>query len=561
MKKTNKILPSIIFSFFSFALILAGCAAHGSGGGITSESAENAAPEMEAEARAFSVLRELGNLGPFCMEEEEDENGNTVKTALSETLPDNWKTITLEADIGKKAKGEQGTRLVPVFGVDDAAEYVSSIIGEVVEAKDASWNFTDLGTLSFKINTDATSKIDEFATLEVAIRQIPDLKKVKFVSVTYFEANSAENKYSGESYYSAGDIIQKNKDKTIWMCVRPSGGDLKKDYCYWICLDPFVKNKKGEQEKSSGLPKTLFETKVSSGYKLYTWMKNTTIELPSEGDEPDVVYQKMGRMVGETVKWTYAKNLMTLKTAKAAYHTLNAISTNNVGDELKSRGYDLMELGWKAKEGTPSSEARFCIAYGKPIEDKKRNISKSPINAQLKLVQPFLVGETKGTANDIKEYITLRQDSEDHSTDFLYSATDDYDYKFLTSNYQYEYVQKVKAARKQYFEDTYDFRNFLYKHEPDGFKFVNSKGEVDYSCGWHKYKTSEEEQPIRRVIFSPELSFKDNNDGNKPSDGKYFTEIYRQKANGGAVYDWWASLKKTTRYVDGKEVKWNKENE
>jgi hypothetical protein len=33
-------------------------------------------------------------------------------------------------------------------------------------------------------------------------------------------------------------------------------------------------------------------------------MKNTTIELPSEGDEPDVVYQKMGRMVGETVKWT-----------------------------------------------------------------------------------------------------------------------------------------------------------------------------------------------------------------------------------------------------------------
>lgn len=177
MKKTNKILPSIIFSFFSFALILAGCAAHGSGGGITPESAENAAPEMEAEARAFSVLRELGNLGPFCMEEEEDENGNTVKTALSETLSDNWKTITLEADIGKKAKDEQGTRLVPVFGVDDAAEYVSSIIGEVVEVKDASWNFTDLGTLSFKINTDATSKIDEFATLEVAIRQIPDLKK------------------------------------------------------------------------------------------------------------------------------------------------------------------------------------------------------------------------------------------------------------------------------------------------------------------------------------------------------------------------------------------------
>ena len=45
----------------------------------------------------------------------------------------------------------------------------------------------------------------------------------------------------------------------------------------------------------------------------------------------------------------------------------------------------------------------------------------------------------------------------------------------------------------------------------------------------------------------------------RPVDNKY-EDILVTADNGGKIFDWWGSLKNTTREVDGKKVNWNSEN-
>ena len=544
--------------FFAAFLTLALIASLGFGSCSNDDDNSNteaSEAEQELEATAFSVLRSLTDLAkydPEAVKEDEDDEYIGV-----ETLPSNWKSMTFACDQGTALSSDSTVRLIAANGIDDAKEFFASMIGEEFTSDTYAWNYAGLGSLTF---TAVSGNDDLFATIDVAIDVLPDVKELRFLSENAYDDATAElnaeNSFSGIPYYSAGDIIQRTSDGTYWICVRPAGGPLRKDKSYWICLNPLNTSGKNTLVKTT--------TENVSYTATYTYKA-------ADGEYKKAIEKK-------SEKWTFAKNLMSLKTAKAAHHTFNLIAnpwtwankSNQKGEELykslcdarfdlrnlmnyknlavRNGGDEIMDDDEENGQVLAEEEAdydsyipngSFCFAYGSVTKDSKRITSGSRKNAGTKYIQPFLFCTSKMESEQAAYYCISEQIFTMDEFGDSYSATNSFDGDFVSA-------QDTLSWQ----EGPYNIENFLHTVYADGvLGFSNESAAYNKKDSLYAY----------HIFFSPELCIKDNK-GKTAAErpvGSAYKDIYRS----GMPDWWWASLETSVRHVDGVAVNWNKENE
>ena len=510
MKRT-KFFASAIALTFAMSLGFISCS---NDDDDNNTSAEKSEAQEELENSAFSVLRSLCNLAEYDENAATDEDG--AYTGV-ETLPSNWQSIKFTCDQGYVLGDDETVRSIAASGIDDARAFFSDMIGESVEDDSYTWTCPGFGTLSYK---EVTGNDDLYATVDVSIDVLPGVTQLNFVPLDVITAAASENSYKGTPYYSAGDIIQRKKDETYWICVRPAGGPLNKDKSYWICLNPY-----DNKEKCLITGET----------------KKVTINLTDE----------KGDFTGETEKqtWKYAKNLMSLKTAQAAAFTFLCIAnpeTNTIFDgctqaynNLKNIGFDLLQLsaGGRLDSGeideyTLNNMAAFCFVYGKPKNDSKR-----PKDADVKYVQPYLlVNGTTGTESKLLAHIkTLRTINENPLS--LFSVTDKHDLA---------YVECYQGLLDDH--SPYNYEDYLFKYSPNNLTFSNIKKLVDVSTAI---------APVMTI----ELCINDNKGKadapKKPSSA--YEDCFVQRNGSATQFDYWAARQNTKLSIDGVEASWQKE--
>jgi len=532
MKTTKLILALIAFSL-SFSLVLTGCK-----NDDDDKKSEISDADLEREAAAFNVFRGLLSLTTDDdATNSADEKGNGI-----EQLPSNWRTATFD-NLDQSlipVEGSAGVYKIGCETLDMAREFVSSLTDEEFDSDTYSWSLPGFGSVFF---STISGDVSCFATLDVSIPQIPSLSQIKFVPSGTI--TDAENKFSGKSYYSAGDIIRRKKDNSIWFCVRPSSGEYKKDYSYWICLNP----------DTPGILKG--EVKTAKNVK------------------------------DQNVQWKFAKNLVSLKIAKAAIHTLNSLAygwldhtavtdagsnqkasnyknADTVYAALKNAGYDIRKLAADTTEAnftTAPSHSKmnsFFMAYGSAKTDGKRSTGNNG-NARNKLVQPIIICRVK-SANEsntrkLSEFMFTHVTTIHNKTETMLSLTDSHDDKYIESF-------KNKDANKYYNIDEVkqsEFHGVAYTPE----LYLHTKGsDLGFNRqGAYLPKDSDGTEGLN-VIVTPELKIKDHGTA-----ATGYTEVYRQRTGSGneinsdSAFDYWASLTResTLRNINGKNVVIDKE--
>ncbi|MBQ8014264.1 MAG: hypothetical protein IJ257_07735 [Treponema sp.] len=573
MKKT-KLIFTIAAAFFmvSAPWSFTGC---DNSDDSTNESAKSdtvAEEDASAEAdllnfTAFRVLRALCSL-PTDADTSAGENADSG----IELLPEGWQGMTFKSDEGYILDPDNPTvRSVAVAGLDDAKEYVASVIGEEIDGDTYSWSDSALGSLRFK----AGSGEDIFATLDVSISLIENLTQIQFVSANYLEDSNknSENSFSGVPYYAAGDIIRRKSDGLYLICVRPAGGPYKKDNSYWIKLT--------DVEDSSTTDKERYLKK--------------TYPLPSVSliDYSD---GKIDEIKTKDFEFIYEKNLMSLKTAKAAAHTFHWITITGNSNYFNKcplvHGLNTLQaLATDDLGNTYDDTVRFNFAYESPKTDSVRNKShpsgithdRGDIPSKYKKyytkyalvdkVQPFIrtVSETKLdklgklviTMDTKRKQTIVTPDKEimagksQRTAEFLYSLTDTHDPGFLytiqslAGEYGVEYnaVNYSLAASSAAVTDS----NRL--NPRFAALFLTDK----YNQNGAKHWMGEE-----YVIISPEFKIPDNKGSNgeaiKPDTA--YEDIFRQADFFNDVpIDYWGSLSRSTHIVDGKTItNWKSEH-
>lgn len=419
----------------------------------------------DKEDVAFTLLSQLCNLYQYSPENSITDDNETI-IGGSETLPDGWESMQFEPDFGGHVLDEENNPTVWSIGFLDytqAAEWFFDLIGKMPETDEDSYpdayKYTSdvySGVLAFK----KSSEENLYATIDVSIPQLSKVTQIRCVPQSVIANALPENASTLQGYYGAGSIITDTNTGITWMCVRPSGGPNKKDKSYWISLSS--ENNFGD---------SIFKPETKSVSAQYNVM-----------DQDELVDV-------ENAQWTYAKDVMSFKTAKAAYHTFSLLAMGwaqgggkfeSIGDEnagkieyptdyilkfdgvdkwttrykeLKSNGVDIMALNayteGKKPTATPynlvgsefwytESHTKFVFAYGSPQNDKYRAMTtRNGENlAACAYIQPMFVGVTrKGKNGKLEQNISTKVYRDNVSGTNLkkifvpYSVTDMFDEK------------------------------------------------------------------------------------------------------------------------------------
>ena len=225
--------------------------------------------------------------------------------ALIDELPDNWESATFAPAEGVAVdEANNDIRYVVSTDADQAKGYFLSIVPDEGLNGD-TWSHEGVGTLTYR----AVNEENCYAVIDVNLAQMPGLKELRFVP----ESVVGENKWQGEPYYAVGDVIKDKKTGTLWVCVRPSGGHLAKDYAYFVSFD-----------------KSLIKT--------YEY-KQDIYEVSGTGEEAKISKDKIATNSG---KWVYAKNLVEERIALAAAHVFSYFvyaSALNMGNYPGAEGF------------------------------------------------------------------------------------------------------------------------------------------------------------------------------------------------------------------------------
>lgn len=554
MKKTKKLAALAVLGFAAFALLFSACK---NDDDSTEEEPKETVTFDSADDAAFTVLRSLTDLTQYDENAvaDTDESGTTTYSGI-ETLPDNWSNLTFACDQGFVLDtASPKVRSLPVNGFGDALEFFSGVIGENLTEDSLTdgtykWSYDGLGTLTFK---KVTGNDDLYATLDVSLSVMPELTQLRFVPAAIVEQFiNASNKYKGKPYYHAGDVIKRNSDDTYWICVRPAGGPYYKDNSYWISLDSFINS-----GKKAGQTTIKSETKTVKVY----------YDVAKTGKS---TYKQF------TQQWVYAKNLMSLKVAKAAFHTFSSLvepeawnikgyeNAQKVYEALKNKyNIDLLGLNRYASNENGISEefkqknkafflhGSFCFAYGSPKNESNRKLKLNAPDhdfngtdpnvfqkvGQVDHIQPFFTAETKVSGGTVNEIIFTQfnngestiKNSTYKNKSFLYSLTDGFDSVFVFSLYNQgeSFATAVGETDEEKAQNyLYDFKNFLHKLENPSlpttpgrlvYRQYPEDGVTIPGIYWSRVRDWQ-------VIVSPELSLADNDgsetDAKRPSAAK-----------------------------------------
>ena len=346
MKKLISMLPKI--QHMGFALLVAVA--------MVSCDKEGDVPTQEPEFTP-EELAEMAAADKFAA-------ANSVYRALAliDELPDNWESATFAPAEGVPVdEANNDIRYVVSTDADQAKGYFLSIVPDEGLNGDI-WSHEGVGTLTYR----AVNEENCYAVIDVNLAQMPGLKELRFVP----ESVVGENKWQGEPYYAVGDVIKDKKTGTLWVCVRPSGGHLAKDYAYFVSFD-----------------KSLIKT--------YEY-KQDIYEVSGTGEEAKISKDKIATNSG---KWVYAKNLVEERSALAAAHVFSyfTFASHLVGANFP--GVQGFYTKWKNDDGwgfTPeylsfydnreySEKHCFYIAYG------SYRSSGSKKCTQAKYIQPMFV--------------------------------------------------------------------------------------------------------------------------------------------------------------------------
>ena len=373
---------------------------------------------------------------------------NSVYRALGllNELPDNWESKTYVPQVGVPVdEATTDVRNVISTGADHARSYFLSIVPDLGQIGD-SWSHEGVGSLTYREVNEANC----YAIIDVNLDQMPGLKQLRFVPKEVI----GENSFTGKPYYHMGDVVKDDKGNW-WICVRPAGGPLAKDYAYFVSLD-------------SNLIKT-------------TEQKQDIYEVTGTGDEAK---KGKNKITTNTGKWVYAKNLVEERIAIAAAHTFSVLFAgqqliwghadwvDHVSQEMhnsytaafhKANALsDRIPLHQLVKTFIPDNDAKydnpnsFAIAYG---SYQKNQFSKL---RQEKYIQPFLTLTCEDITEDGQKRIesivkTLYDPNEgsDVPTAMPLSLTTDYD------PLSYSYFMGTPAPEVGY-NELFNVMNYVY---------------------------------------------------------------------------------------------------
>ncbi len=158
-------------------------------------------------------------------------------TAGLDSLPDNWydNGYTVEPTIGSiKDEANPYVRYVAASDAESAYNAYKNMVSEDLtgEAKKTdSWFMDGIGSLNYNVSDQS----DVIATVDVNVRQLPHLTQIRFVPTSALGDNSSW--FSGDPYYSFGDIVWDNQERTYWICARPNSKEAGKSTSHWISFN------------------------------------------------------------------------------------------------------------------------------------------------------------------------------------------------------------------------------------------------------------------------------------------------------------------------------------
>jgi len=166
-----------------------------------------------------------------------------------DTIEADFLAQTFEPSIG--IASDEGVRIVNTNTMEAAAERFANIVDASIDENTPTYTWTDekLGTMTYTKVTDGTA----WATVDVNIKQVPQLQKIIFRSPDQGDENAA---FKGRAYYRFGDVVRvpvKGVDGSkfwqYWVCVRPAFGPEKKEDSHWVTLRVDQKDKVMKYEK------------------------------------------------------------------------------------------------------------------------------------------------------------------------------------------------------------------------------------------------------------------------------------------------------------------------
>lgn len=434
---------------------------------------------------------------------------NIVVRALAEIdeLPDDWETAVFKAEVGKVLdEAYPDVRSVAAESVEGAVSYFMSITpdDEVEETVTGyTWKHDGVGQLTLV----RTGSDNCFATIQVNLPQMPDLKEVRLVPAALLADNASK-----PPYYHMGDVLT-DKNGAHWICIRPANRAKGKDKVYFASFDP-----------------SLIKTKtINVKLKLYDDDNKKLLNTPSptQGD------------------WVYGTNFLEKRMAIAAGHTFGLLgleydATKDSDFSYKTNWYcirrttsiDIDSLRVNAHQKIPQVFNTYLLAYGGPVSNSNTKLS------QVKYLQPILTVATTMEGDDIRQEVTpyFPNPSEGCYSKLEYSLTEDYDpmyypkfgmiYIWAPDDVEHPIGIGVPFNIKNYV--SYHNQNTLLKELLYNHAFDAGFGVQDF-----------------RVLLMTQMSFKDTGKANT----KYH-ETWR--ASDDQAIDYWKSLEKTTRTITKK---------
>ena len=423
--------------------------------------------------------------------------------ALIDELPDNWEGVTYTPAEGVPVdEANSDIRNVVSTGAEQAKQYFLSIVPDLGLDGD-TWSHEGVGTLTFR----AMNEDNCYAVIDVDLVQMPGLKQLRFVP----ESVVGENSWQGTPYYGVGDVIRDKKKGIYWICVRPSGGPLKKDNAYFVSFD-------------KSLIKT-YEQKQDM-YQVAPSGKGASLKLTTKLDyAPE----------WQGVKWQYAKNLVEERIALAAAHVFSYMAK---GEDLYNSGvwgaeyfmnkatvlYDYFDpTVLSLTEGSKI----YYIAYGSYQSSSKKN-------TQVKYIQPLFSFCLDQNADGVLQQTVMKAWPEKPNAEVLVASAN---------------LLSLTDTHDPYTSAYYLYRFGLYNPKP----FLITDYALTYVPENPQFS---ELQEGAKEMFMPEYCEEDNiplimtqmslKDHGKPASGY---ELVHPKLEPIDEPDYWGSLENTIRVV------------
>ena len=154
-----------------------------------------------------------------------------------------YASLTFLPVIGEPSAANPLARVVQTNTLEAAVERYNDLTGAAIDTLTSEHTWTDpaIGSMTYRRSTDGQA----WATVDVDIRQVPQLRQIVYQSPEQAGTNAGEGT---TCYYRFGDVLsQKVGDITeYWICVRPAFDPEGKKKSYWICVSP-VQNLDGHK--------------------------------------------------------------------------------------------------------------------------------------------------------------------------------------------------------------------------------------------------------------------------------------------------------------------------